>query len=700
MSATIASGNQRLARRLAKQLLMASAAHGDARLVNAFQAFLALLQAGDAQANDVLCELAQWHQADRAEPYFLESLQTAAQDGERKRHGIYYTPGPVAEFIVRRIEQLLPAGPLRIVDPACGGGVFLLAAARLAASRPGSSLVGYDVSPAAVEVARQLSQDKAAFVSISAINPMAVGENLRSELLASAGDPATLVILGNPPYANYGRLNRGEWIDGLVADYRRGVTEQKLNLTDDFIKFLRWGQHWIDQAGQGVLAMITSRTFLAGLTHRGMRRSLAESFAAMEIIDLHGDGEAGDENIFSIRRGVAIGVFANVGQASSLPGKVKYTSLRGSRTEKLKYLQQDEQHSTSFTPREPDWLFVPAANPDTKATSEYFSWPRLDEIFVEFISGVQTKNDALFVDFDRQVLSERMQGYLAEQGESFDPTLLRPYVVGPFDRRWIYYDPRLLGRSRWPVMRHMIQAEPNVALVFMRQSTSTDPYDHALVVDCLASDRAFYSRRGAPFLAPLWLTADASGQRLGNLQAAWRKSCSDRLGYCPTEEASFAYVYAMLHSSYYRREYSSKLQRDFPRIPWPWSADTFSELATLGKLLIDCHILQTQAQQPLPEIGDTHDLRVARGYPQLQGDIVQLNRRGGIRLTDPSAWSFRVGGYQVIKRWLNVRRGRELPPRDLQYVAGLCEVAVETQRLAREIDLVMASRGSRSRLSC
>jgi methylase of polypeptide subunit release factors len=305
----------------------------DGDIVTAFQAFL---HSGNAESQAVLAELAEHQQTPHPEPYFLELLQAQADRAARKRHGVYFTPGPVVEWMLSRVEQLVPNGPLRIVDPACGGGVFLLAAAKLAERRPGSSLVGFDVSPAAIAVTRELLRDSKVPTELKCVNPLLAGDELQHQLLPR---PSTLVILGNPPYANYGRLNRGPWIDALLADYRRGVHEQKLNLTDDFIKFLRWGQHWIDQAEHGVLAMITSRTYLTGVTHRGMRRSLIESFPRIEIADLHGDDASGDENIFPIRRGVAIGVFAKVGQASSLPGQRNYASLQGSRIEKLAALQ-------------------------------------------------------------------------------------------------------------------------------------------------------------------------------------------------------------------------------------------------------------------------------------------------------------------------------------------------------------------------
>jgi predicted RNA methylase len=675
-------------RRLAKQLLTRSPGQSDDQIVVAFRAFVEMLRAGRAQAQEVSIELAQWYHAPHPEPYFLEQLQAEAQGKERKLSGMYYTPWPIVECIVRRVEQLAPTGPLRIVDPACGGGAFLMAAAELAARRPGSSLVGYDLSASSVAVATELLETLSLPVVIRHINPLQAGEQLQDDLAPGSSTSPTLIVLGNPPYANFGRRNRGLWIDTLVADYRSGVQEQKLNLTDDFIKFLRWGQYWIDQIGRGVMAMITSRTYLSGLTHRGMRRSLADSFRQIEIIDLHGDGEAGDANVFSIRRGVSIGVFAKGEQTADMPQHLKYEALRGSRPEKLRSLLQNARPGCRLSVDRPDWLFAPAPSHHAEAAEDYLSWPRLDQVFNEFISGVQTKNDALFVDFDRHSLQVRMKQYLAERGESFDPTLVRPYVVGPFDRRWIYYEPRLLGRSRWQVMRHMVQGEPNVALVFMRQSTSPHAYDHALVVDTLASDRAFYSRRGAPFVAPLWLISEV--QRTSNLNEEWIDGIVKKVGIRPGYQSLFAYLYAVLHSPVYRRTYLSYLQRDFPRIPWPGSTEVFVKLAGIGEQLIACHLASNHDKCRPPGCVGRRDLSIARGFPRLNEDILAINGHCGLRLLDSTAATFHVGGHPVLQRWLQVRRGRTLSPSDMRYIAWLHDVAVTTRQLAEKTNQLMA----------
>ena len=62
-------------------------------------------------------------------------------------------------------------------------------------------------------------------------------------------------------------------------------------------------------------------------------------------------------------------------------------------------------------------------------------------------------------------------------------------MVAPFDVRWVYYDPRLLGRARYELLQHLDPGD--IALVFMRQTASPEPYDHFLVTSALVSDRVF-----------------------------------------------------------------------------------------------------------------------------------------------------------------------------------------------------------------
>ena len=96
----------------------------------------------------------------------------------------------------------------------------------------------------------------------------------------------------------------------LLEDYKKDLGEKKINLDDDYIKFIRFG-HWrIEQSGVGILALITNNSYIDGITHRRMRQSLMEAFTDIYILDLHGSSKkqekspdgSPDENVFDIQQ--------------------------------------------------------------------------------------------------------------------------------------------------------------------------------------------------------------------------------------------------------------------------------------------------------------------------------------------------------------------------------------------------------------
>ena len=128
-------------------------------------------------------------------------------------------------------------------------------------------------------------------------------------------------ILGNPPYSGHS-ANKGPWIRGLIEDYkhvdRKPLGEKNPKwLQDDYVKFLRFAEWKIAQAGQGVVGMITNHSYLDNPTFRGMRWHLMRTFDEIYVLDLHGnslkkercpDGSP-DQNVFDIQQGVAIAFF-------------------------------------------------------------------------------------------------------------------------------------------------------------------------------------------------------------------------------------------------------------------------------------------------------------------------------------------------------------------------------------------------------
>ena len=115
-------------------------------------------------------------------------------------------------------------------------------------------------------------------------------------------------------------------------------------LNDDAVRFLRLAQWKIEQAGEGIAALVLPHTSLEAPTFRGLRGSLLKSFDEIYALDLHGNrrkGERGpagepDENVFSrVSQGAAIFLLV---KKPGLQKRVLRSDLYGSRREKLAVL--------------------------------------------------------------------------------------------------------------------------------------------------------------------------------------------------------------------------------------------------------------------------------------------------------------------------------------------------------------------------
>ena len=81
------------------------------------------------------------------------------------------------------------------------------------------------------------------------------GASLRADIntLHIAPTNQMLIVLGNPPFAGHSS-NKGQWITTLIDTYKEGCPELKKPgqakwLSDDYVKFMRFAQWHIEQAG-------------------------------------------------------------------------------------------------------------------------------------------------------------------------------------------------------------------------------------------------------------------------------------------------------------------------------------------------------------------------------------------------------------------------------------------------------------------
>jgi predicted helicase len=719
--------------------------------------------------------------------HFYETFLAAYNPRLRKSRGVYYTPEPGVQFIVSSIDWLLrtrfnlPLGladpGVNLLDPATGTATFLYFAIRriyetlMERGQAGAwkeyvrekllpRLFGFELLMAPYAVAHLklgllLSElgytfgkhDRVGVYLTNTLDDSYIKTEKASGTgwyLAEEGAEAAevkktkpiMVVFGNPPYSNFGMMNKGDWIRGLLEDYKKDLNEKKLNLDDDFIKFIRFGQWRIEQTGQGILAFITNNTFIDGLTHRRMRQSLMETFTDIYILDLHGSSKkketapdgSRDENVFDIQQGVAISIFVKE-PGKSGPARVHHAELWGTRESKYEVLSKTDVQTTKWTelmPKAEHFFFEPK---DFDAEKEYFGEWRLSDIFSVKQNGLKTDRDDLFFDFERKVLEKRIKTFYSDAGitspfretyrvedsssydllsrrrnTSFDPKNIHLCLYRPFDWRWLYYAPGLTSRPAWDVMRYMLEGD-NIALICLRQTRRDEAGTFLAAKGLINKDAVSLFDIGTVFPLYLYTTllhGQSDTMRTPNLAPEFVRAVEEKLGMkfsltpSPvsdrlagrgefTPEDIFHYAYAIFHSPTYRTRYAELLKIDFPRLPLTSDRKLFAKLAARGAELVSLHLMKSPALDEFittfPVEGSNEVEKVR--YEKKKVRINEAQYFGGV---PEAAWEFKVGGYQVCEKWLKDRKGRTLSGDDLNHYQRIVVALKETLRLMKEID--------------
>lgn len=543
-----------------------------------------------------------------------------------------------------------------------------------------------------------------------------------------------MVVLGNPPYS-VSSCNKNDYIDELMEVYKQDLNERNIQpLSDDYIKFIRMGESFIEKNNEGILAYISNNSFLDGVIHRQMRKHLMQTFDKIYVLDLHGNAKkketapdgSKDENVFNIQQGVSINIFVKRGKKKpDEPAKVYHTELFGEREKKYEYLNGNDLLTAGYkelTPTEPYYFFVPK---DFDLKKDYENGFKVVDMFYEYKNGIETGKDDLFVSLKKDTLISNMQDvfndneilsskYHIKQTSSFrilsnirNAKFSEEKIVKvnyrPFDTRYIYYDINLLRRPFCSLMKHMLNT--NIALVIPRQTTQD--WKHIFISNNMIDSNFTSSAKlfGAGCIFPLYLYDDSNQtsffdqSRKPNLNMDIVRELEQKLNltFTPEKEAkagTFApidildYIYGVLHSNKYRNKYKEFLKIDFPRIPYPESADYFFKIAELGNQLRAIHLLESPIVNEFvtsyPVGGDNEVVK-----PEYKNNKVYINKTQYFDNVPEIAWNFYIGGYQPAQKWLKDRKGRILSYEDVMHYQKIIKALLETHTIMQHIDEII-----------
>lgn len=702
--------------------------------------------------------------------HFYEDFLNEYDPILRKKMGAYYTPLPVVRFIVKAVDQILQTAfkladgladtsklsnglhRVQVLDPAVGTGTFISAIIRIIYERllkTGQKgrwptyvhhdllprLYGFELMMASYTIAHlklsmafketgfwkfhrrlgiYLTNSLEQNVSQDTLRLFGFAESLTEEAKEAAkikNDKPIMVVTGNPPYS-ISSSNKGEWILNLIKDYKKDLGERKINLDDDYIKFIRFAEHFIERNKTGIVAMITNNSFIDGITHRQMRKHLLETFDEIYILDLHGnlkkkekapDGGK-DENIFDIQQGVSINIFVRKNENKKKLGSVYHSEIFGKREKKFEFLNKLGIESIKWQKLnyvEPSCFFVPK---DFGLEEEYKKGFGVNELFGHYNSGIQTKRDDTVIQFTAEAIKEviddfqnltddqvREKYHLPEDGRDWkikwaQDDLKRGFTVEkiqyrPFDVRYTAYTGRSKGFVAYPREKtnQYIVGKENPSLLTSRMIPSNQEFNRTFVTKDISD---IHSASDQTYVFPLYLYPE-DGSHIPNLKKEIVDRIEKNIGKVSPEDI-FDYIYAVLHSPNYREKYKEFLKIDFPRIPYPKDRETFNKLVSFGQELRLLHLLES------PKVN-----KFITSYPEGGSDLVEkvafkdnkvfINNQQYFGDVPEIAWNFWIGGYQPTQKWLKDRKGRTLTNEDIEHYQKMIVAIVETVRIMNNL---------------
>lgn len=577
-----------------------------------------------------------------------------------------------------------------------------------------------------------------------------------------------MVVIGNPPY-HENSANNSDWIKGLMDDYKqepgqKQIVKYKKNslipkrvntlkgeknskgLNNDYCKFIRIGQRFVDRTQQGILAYITANTYLDTKMFRGMRYNLLQSFDKIFILNLHGSARRKsnnkdgikDENVFDIEAGVAIAVFVKLKNHhdENHLAQVFYKDLRGSRKEKFEFLSTHSLEDTSFEEITPTAPYYIMRKRDVSLEDVYMQGFSIDELMKVKVQGFMSGKDSISYFFNRNETERFCNDLLKLTPSNFAirynisdkkqqeiPILKRDVEISawrknemrfcyrPFDIRWTIYDHTFIDRPRTLISKH-IAGKYNIVLAIGQQGNAIGDKEWSL---CYISDMPIDKNvmpRGGAYLFPLYVYKNGSGTP--NLSLSIIKEIEKRTGMKFQEDLyenhmngifsidnednvdSFGpadivdYIYAVLNSTKYRTVYHDFLQTAFPVIPYPTDNAYFKDMIELGKRLRVLHTMQDIPESTVrfPTAGD-NIVRKREVIDNGNGFLtVNFNDTQSFENVPAEAWNLVISGYQVADEWLKLRQRNEykLTYDDIEHFEKMIAALKETVKVKGFID--------------
>lgn len=708
-----------------------------------------------ADINKILIEYKKTRKGEDPIIHFYETFLNKYDPTTRERRGVYYTPEPVVNYIVKSVNQILITDfqkengfantDVTVLDPAGGTLTFLAQTAKIAINdftkKYGvgqtnifirdhvlTNFYAFELMMAPYAIAHlKMSflleefgykmKDKDRF-KLYLTNTLEVEELEQTRIpgmasLAEESKQANLIknkqqilaIMGNPPYS-VASYNKSKFIEDIMDLYKQDVKDEKniQLLSDDYAKFIRFC-HWkIEQAGKGVIGLITKNTYLNTSAFKGLRKKLLEEFDKVYVLNLHGKlyekspSGCKDQNVFDIRVGTAILFLVKTSHKQKGEiGHLYFKEIYGDRNHKYDYLETYNITTTDWEELKVNTNYYFFEKKSFNEPELYDSFWPIDDIFKISNTGVETGRDHFIIGDSQRELEVRLNNFISC---NFPIDLIRTtfdlndqpnfklekvkanfkkiasekfelYNHKPFYNRVIYYDNIFLRRHSGVVMSHLKQARPNLSLILKKRSTDTN-YSNCFCSDKII-DRNFLG--GQSYVFPVWLYDDKGGlfgaSKSSNINPDIEKLLENQYSQKGITNLIFYYIYAILYSNNYRDSFAEQLQINYPKIPFTRDYNLFKQVSDIGKELVDLHLLKSiELSNPAIKFYGSGDYKVTS--INLKENDLYINDSQYFNGVTIEIWDWEVGKNKPLQRWIKNTKNKIL---DLNQTIEFCKIS-------------------------
>lgn len=342
--------------------------------------------------------------------------------------------------------------------------------------------------------------------------------------------------------------------------------------------------------------------------------------------------------------------------------QIYHYDLYGKRSDKTNFLYENTLDSITWAtlqPKAPFYLFIPQ---NESLRAEYDKGLSVKDIFKVSGVGITTAHDEFVIDSSKEKLLQKfedfknsapnapelhkkfnvkekqgwdiLKGWQNLKNEKDLSKFIQKIAYRPFDKRYIFYEEKLVWRCVKEIMQHFLQSD-NVGLSISRQTKLSGNWQNAIITNTIVDFSLMGGgNTGAGYISPLYLKNTESnkdknpkknkkdsqenanfkqGQWAENFTLEFRNFINTKYkwskkeienyptffkeGCTLTPEAILSYIYAVLFHKDYREKYIDFLKIDFPKIPFVESKEKFLALSALGQELILTHLMQDLQQE-------------------------------------------------------------------------------------------------------